>query len=268
MECEILASVMNQKNKDEIIKRLGISDGDKCLIINQIDGNKRVDKDVENGDCRFLSCKDKGLSKSRNLALRKAVGDVCIIVDDDVKLIKNYKKLIVKAYEKYPDADIIAFEFEYNDCNKNKKKMSERRIDYLHSMKISSTQITFKRKSIKESEIKFDEDFGAGSGKNNWGEENIFLFDCLRAGLKIYYVPIKIMTKYDLGSTWDKSNTKEHFEQQGAIYYRMSSRFWRMLALQFVLRKRKIYSKDMSSYSVFKAMIKGARKYRRGARDV
>ena len=46
-------------------------------------------------------------------------------------------------------------------------------------MRVISSQITFRRKSIIKSNIKFDEKFGAGA-KYNRAEESIMLCDAIR----------------------------------------------------------------------------------------
>ena len=267
MECEILVSVMNHRNKDKIINRLGISNDDKCLIINQIFDDKKPENDVKTGNHKFISYKEKGLSRSRNHALDNAVGDICVIADDDMVYMDDYKKTIIDAYKKYQDADIIIFIVDREHKDYKLKIKKEGRINILKTMKVSSVQITLKKFSILNKKLRFDEKFGAGS-VYPWGEENIFLFDCIKRGCKIYYVPIKIATLLDINKTsWNKDNTPEHFEKQGVIYYRMSSRLWRLLALQFVLRKRKIYRRDMKGIDVYMAMINGVKKYKKDGQD-
>ena len=191
-----------------------------------------------------------------------------MIADDDMFYVKNYATTIKQAYKKHPDADIIAFIVDREGKEYTPKIKEEGELNSIMTMKLSSVQLSFKRESIERKGLRFDEEFGAGA-KYPWGEENIFLFDCIRAGLKVYYVPVKIATLLDMDKTsWDRGNTPKHFEQQGAIYYRMSPSFWRVLTLQFVLRKRKIYSRDMSGISVYQAMVRGAKKYKREHKNV
>ena len=161
---------------------------------------------------------------------------------------------------------IIAFEVA-NEAKPNRvKKIKNGKISYLQSMKLSSVQITFKRKSIIDKKIILDEEFGTGS-TYYWGEENIFLFDCLRKGLKLYYVPKKIATLRISESSWNKDNTPEHYQIQGTIYYRMSKKMYPILILQFVLRKRNIYKKDMSMFQVLKNMFVGVKMYKENHRE-
>ena len=89
------------------------------------------------------------------------------------------KDIIKNGYKKYKDAGIIAFYVDNVDKKFEKKKRKEGKINLITSMKIQSVQITFKRKSIIDKKIKFNELFGTGTELYS-GEENIFLADCIR----------------------------------------------------------------------------------------
>lgn len=261
MKCEVLVSTMNKKSKKELIKSLRIN---CCTIINQITNrDMKYPKDDTISSQKFLSFKEKGLSKSRNKAIENCSSDICVIADDDMYYVDEYEKIIKDAYKKYPDADLIAFVVDNEDVLHKKRILKEGRVGYLRSMKLQSVQVTFKRASIIKNNIKFDESFGTGS-TYYWGEENIFLFDCLRSNLKIYYVPQKIATLKISNSSWNKDNTVEHYKIQGTIYYRMSNIIYPILIIQFAIRKRNIYKNDMSMFKVIKSMFQGAKEYKKG----
>ena len=261
MTCEVLVSTMNKQSKEEITNELNINN---CVIINQVTEKKDVPKDDTTSNQKFYSYKEKGLSRSRNKAIANSIADICIVADDDMYYENNYEKIITDAYKKYEDADIIAFVVDSEDKSNRKKVLKEQRISLFKTMKLRSVQITFKRKSIIDNKILFDEQFGAGS-KYPWGEENIFLFDCKKKKLKVYYIPIKIATlKYTGVSSWDRTSTKEHYQIQGIIYYRMSHFLYPILIIQFVLRKKRIYGKELTPFEVFKAMFVGVKEYKKG----
>ena len=60
----------------------------------------------------MISTTERGLSNSRNMALKYAVGEICILCDNDEIFEDNYETVICKAFERLPDADIIAFSIE------------------------------------------------------------------------------------------------------------------------------------------------------------
>lgn len=250
---------MNLKAPEEQIKREGAVG--KTVIINQITEQDKKAFQIDEGDHRCYSFYEKGLSRSRNHAIDKASGDICTLSDDDMTYQKNYEKTILKAYEKYPAADLIAFSFLYPN-GKERTHLREGRVSLLMSMKINSAMITYKRKSIVNNGLRFDEEFGAG-GKYPWGEENIFLFDCIKRGLKLYYVPVIIGQLQPSSSSWSRKNTPTHFKQMGAIYYRMSSVIYPLLILQFAFRKRKQYIKETDTITAIRSMFEGAKEFKK-----
>ena len=73
---------------------------------------------------------------------------------------------------------------------------------------VVTIEITIKTNSTKQAGVKFDERFVAGNKFLIGSDERIFLHDCLKAGLKILYVPeyivehpfestFKSISKYD-----------------------------------------------------------------------
>ena len=175
MKIQVLIATMNLKDKKNLLKKLNVNT--EAIVINQVsspDGEMINYNDRKN---QIYSYKEKGLSKSRNKALEKSDADICVIADDDMTYVDNYEKIIKDAYKKYSDADIIVFYVESAPNSLRKKgKLKEGRLSYLLSLKVQSVQMTFKRKSIIENNIKFDENFGAGSNYY-MGEENIFIYD-------------------------------------------------------------------------------------------
>lgn len=261
MKVDVLVSTMNQETNYELQNEMNLHDN--YVIINQITKPSiNIPQDISDLTKKFISYKGKGLSKSRNKAIENSFADICALADDDMYYEKDYEEKIIEAYQKYKKADIIAFIVEYEDKSKEKKVQKEGKIGFLRSMKISSVQITFKRLSICNKDISFNENFGAGE-KYYFGEENIFLADCLRKGLKIYYVPVKIATLRISESTWFKGHTEENYNISGAVFYEMSKLLYPLLIMQFVIRKKWMYGKYLKPMQVMKYMFEGVKKYKR-----
>ena len=64
----------------------------------------------------WIDTLDRGLSKSRNLAIKNAIGDICLIADDDVVLEKDFHESILSSYESLSDADLISFKTLFYFC--------------------------------------------------------------------------------------------------------------------------------------------------------
>ena len=230
------------------------------VIINQGDREERYfDKER---DCLMVSTEERGLSKSRNMAMREAAlsgRELCIFCDNDVLYRDDYEKVIGDAFSRNPSSDILVFFVERPERHEPVFSQ-ERELDRLHAMKIFSPEIAFRLSRIKAAGLRMDELFGAGA-KYGMGEENIFLFDAIRAGLKITYVPIRIAGTVENESSWFRGYNEEFFRNRGAGYYRMSPLWNFVLCLQFALRKRGLYRDSMSFFSAMKWMKKGKEMY-------
>lgn len=264
MKIDVLLSTMNRKSINDnlqLLQKMNINGS--SITINQCPKFKKdelVFSKNMNIKNKILSYSEKGLSKSRNRAIKCSNADICVIADDDLVYVNNYEQIILNAYKKYPDADIIAFHVESLNTDRKTSVQKEGRKKFLGSMKIASFQITFKRRSIIDNEILFDEDFGAGSGRFTAGEENIFLFDCLKKKLKIYYIPTQIAVVNHMDSTWFVGYNDVFFETLGAAFYRMSPTFSELFILQYAVRKYYKYGKTLSFLKAYKYMKKGKKR--------
>lgn len=252
---EVLVSTMRQINYD-LIKRMNIKTN--AVVVNQT--KEKIINKIDNQNIVWVDVNEKGLSKSRNLALEKSKAKYGLIADDDLIYVNDYENIILTEFEKNPNADIIAFQVEGIEEKHKDYSSKEKRINYLSSMKISSVELALNLNKIKEKGIKFNEQFGSGA-QYFLGEENIFLFDCLRKGLNIYYVPKKIANLHLGDSTWFRGYNKDFFISRGANYAAMS-KFWSLLLiLQFSIRKRSLYKEEMSFLGSFKNMKAGRKEY-------
>lgn len=255
MKLQVLLSAMHLSDYT-YIDRLKIT-GD-TVIINQCDRETDEFAEVSGRSIRFLCTKERGLSRSRNRAIREADADICILCDNDVVYCDGYEQKILSAFEKYENADILVFFIRRPEREKPVFD-SVKKMNYLSVMKIFSPEIAFRRKSVLE--LKFHERFGAGA-EYAMGEENIFLYDALRAGLKILYVPVQIAELMHTESTWFTGYTDKFFRDRGANYYAMTHRFYWLLILQFALRKYGIYKKENRPLHALKMMFQGKREYK------
>lgn len=257
MKIEVLVSTMNLENHEELLRKMNVK---KSVIINQT--QFVTSGDITEGENRLYSYQEKGLSKSRNRAIENSKADICMIADDDIKYEDNYEKIVDNGYKKYPDADIIAFYVDNFDEKRKKPIRKEGKIGILKSMRIQSVQVTFKRKSIRDKNIRFNERFGAGA-ELYMGEENIFLAQCLKEGLKMYYIPKTIATIQDNNSTWFKGHNEYNFNVKGAVYYEISKSLYPILIFQFALRKRWLYANEVKTLKAIKYMFEGVKKYKK-----
>lgn len=200
MKVEVLLSCMRQTDVPALINRTNIQSD--VLVINQSDVDKRetykfINNRKEECTARIIHTTERGLSRSRNMALKNASGDLCLICDDDEILESDYPERIVKAFHECPESSIIAFRL---NRPKRNYPLKSYRVNYLKAGRISSVQLCIKRCDLN-SQIRFCEIMGSGTG-NGGGEENKFIIDCIKQGLKIRYVPYLIGSVAQTESQW------------------------------------------------------------------
>lgn len=257
MTLDVLLSAMHLKDYG-YINSLNITGN--CVIINQCERQSRQELTDHGRHITYIETTERGLSKSRNMAIEHASSDICIFCDNDVEYAGDYERLILEEYEKHPEYDIIAFHVEA-DFNPAPCYSAPRKISYLTSGKLFSCAISFKRRSIGD--IRLNERIGSGTSYG-MGEENAFLYECLRHGLKIYYVPKWIAKIRYEPSTWYKGFNKDFFIARGASFHAMTSRYSLFLIAQYAVRKYKLYGKDLSFFQACRYMLDGRKAYRKG----
>ena len=253
MKLEILLSCMHQTD-GSLFHRSGIT-GD-ALMINQCDREEQLIYTTEHGTGRMIFTRGRGLTKSRNMAIQAAQGDVCLLCDDDEEFVEDYERRILDAYLSLPQADLIIFKMKDRPPSFPDQVME---LKFPKTMKVSSWQISFRRESLMKSGIRFDERLGAGTG--NGGEEELkFLLDCQRAGLSIFYVPTEIATVGQTSSTWFSGFDRRFFYNRGATTrYILGLPLAVLYSVYYVLKKRPLYRHQLTPFQALKATWKGIR---------
>lgn len=213
IKIEVLMSVMHQQGFD-IAYKTGIKSD--LLIINQCDREEYREIVVDGYLWRMISTTERGLSKSRNMALYHAKGDVCLFCDDDETMVDGYTEILLNAFAEIPDATGIVFNL--NRINYEMKKLYYR-ITMVRRAPLyrayGSPMLAIKVESIKELHISFNEMFGSGTPWGG-GEDSLFEHDIRKKGMKIYEYPAEIATvDYSNESKWFHGYTKQYFYNLG-----------------------------------------------------
>lgn len=253
----VLISCMHQDKT--IIERSNIQSN--VVVVNQCDKNGIEEFDFTNRcgktcHAKYICTKERGLSRSRNMAIKNCDSDICVISDDDEFFSEGYEKDILEAYNQIVDAEILTFAFHRIDkpayFSDQQSRMRLKEI-----MKTASIQITFKRDLIEKHSVFFDEKMGSGTG-NGGGEENKFLYDYYKKGVKMYYVPKYITTLDNNESLWRNGFTEEYFKNWGWSVRRILGP-WLGAAYVFYssVHHYRTYSPESTFFNAFKNLIKG-----------
>ena len=229
------------------------------LIVNQTTNENILKSDFET--VKVINVFEKGLSKSRNVAIQNSSKDILVFTDDDVVFDIRFTDKILKTLNKRNEYDGFRFRFKIESGGFSKKYPENFRpkLNWFEILNASSIELVFKRESIYNV-ISFDEDFGLGSFIT-LGEEAIFLADAKKSGLKIGFAPKTLATHNNKTTTQVIPNELKYFNQS-AVFYRIFNKkylFWVLLKLFFDLKQDKIAFSNIGK--LFNQAIKGKNKY-------
>lgn len=154
---------------------------------------------LQRDDVTITTLQGRGLSRNRNHAMQVAVSlfsdmmedVVFVIADDDERLEATAFSKIRDLYARYPRLDGALWRMADLEDGHLLKEYPASVTDYRHCPRNcypSSVEMTF-RSRLYVMGLRFDERFGLGSERLAAGEEEVFLADALRRGLRIWMYP-------------------------------------------------------------------------------
>lgn len=246
-DIEILISTMNQTSLDFLLSIFPFKhfSSYNILIINQFENTT-----LSSGflTVRVINSTERGLSKSRNLALENANGKILMMTDDDVIFQNNFIEKVVAAYNKFENATVINF-CAIKEKGASLKKYpvnSKQELNAFEVFNISSIEMTINKEKLNSAGVRFDENFGLGSSFE-MGEEAVFLFDLKYKEQQIAFEK-QIIVKHEGLTSSNKIDVLHKYYIYGAVLkrtLRTNFVFWLMLKLFFDLRQKKL---KMSSF--------------------
>ena len=260
-DIEILIATMNKDSLDFLNPMFSFSyfTNFSILIINQTIKEKLLVSDYPN--IRVINSFEKGLSKSRNLALENAVKKILIIADDDVVYQNDFVAKIIIAYNKFPHATVINF-CAINQNGASLKKYptdSKKQLNAFDIFNISSIEMTINKERLDAVGIRFDENFGLGASFE-MGEEALFLFDLKNENQQIAFEN-QIIVAHETLTSSDKKGMNERYYIYGALFTRVLNSnytYWLFAKVFFDLKQNKL--KLSSLYKALKSAKQGRKK--------
>ena len=258
---EVLMSTMNIKSRKQFYEKIKEANiNTKVTVINQINNNEEI-LNFEEGDSRIYSYVEKGVSKSRNRLLEKANGEICIFADDDVVYNDEYEETILDAYSQNKKAEGILFYVENINTNREKnKRIRNKKLKSLDIMRARIYGLSLRKEAIekiKRKNIKFNENFGPG-GIIHKGEEAIFIKELIDNRFNLYSVNRQIGYVNHKNSNWFQGFDSEFMYNQGAVFYELFPNYYKLLILQYIIRKYSLYKNNLSMFQAYTQMTKGA----------
>jgi hypothetical protein len=175
--------------------------------------------------------------------------------------VDGYEKIVSRAFKKNPKADIILFEIESlnpeRKCAVIKKNV---RITLFNGLKYGACRIAFKREKVIRSNIWFSLMFGGGA-KYNSGEDSLFIYECIKKGLKLYTCKEKIADIKQDTSSWFTGYGEKYYKDKGALCAAMTPRYSKLLSIIFAAKGYHKYKSKYKFMQIVKLMFNGVNDY-------
>ncbi|WP_138429433.1 glycosyltransferase family A protein [Fodinibius saliphilus] len=174
---------------------------------------KKIPDFLEREDIIVSQIFGRGVTKSRNNAIRLADGEIGLFADDDVTYKESYFDRLEKRFKENPNLDVALFKIKTGRGEPEYKNYPNKVVQYTNAPSVGTVEMAFRIKKIRDKGICFDERFGAGQELLIGADESIFVQDCIDAGLKVKFFPeyivghpfessVKTIPKYDKRRIW------------------------------------------------------------------
>lgn len=257
MRVQVLASVMNQTMK-QIAEQMRLASD--AVVINQCDRLGFEEMEYQGGLVRFYSFPDRGVGKSRNEAILRADGDICLFSDEDVVYEPGYAQAVSAEFEKNTDADMILFNIIVEEDRQTYHITDRKRVHWYNCGRYGAVSFAVKRDSLLASGVMFSQLFGGGARYSN-GEDSLFLKGFMDKGYKVYTAPVTIGREVRKGdSSWFAGYNEKFFFDRGVLYRYLYGRLALPMALRFLLAHRNKLCGELpliKAYDMMKKGIKG-----------
>lgn len=238
-------------------------DGVEYIVSWQQAGPTPLPESLRRPDFKVYATDSTGLARNRNHALTKATAPLLLLSDDDVAYTAEGLQRVIDAFDSHPDCDLLTFRYESASGTKHYPGSPFPLNAPPKGYFASSIEIAFRRREPGKT-IWFNEHFGIGADFPS-GEEDIFIRDCLDAGMKGMFVPATV-ARHD-GATTSGRNLMLSSRPltKGAVFLRLHPRSWFARMIAHALREIPLWRqrKAPSPLSFCANWIKGVNRARR-----
>ncbi|WP_300491989.1 glycosyltransferase [Flavobacterium sp.] len=261
-DLEILISTMNRDSLDFLDRIFTASPfySFRILIVNQTTAAHQLYSDYPN--VKVINVFEKGLSKSRNIALHQATGKIVLIADDDVCYPEGFREIIVDAYNQNQSVPLICFQTLTTDGKpfsrypKRPVFLGKNDLD-----KVLSIEVTAQTEALREKNCVYNEWFGLGARFQD-AETLFFLRSALYKGLKVLFYPESIVIHESYSSSDDVASDRLIYAKMAGFYKRFETGAYYYLLKYLFFLGRKKYVPLSGIYPKFRIGLQGIRDYR------
>ena len=255
MGLEMLISGLNVKSEEVLDK---MQPECNAVFVNQCDrdGYEKLNK---NGHTiKVFYRNERGVGKSRNLALANAAGDILLFSDEDIRYYNGYAQNVLNTFREHPEADLILFNVEV--CPERKTYWNEgfKPVKWYNCGRYPAYSIAVRREKLMKAGVVYSELFGGGAKYSN-GEDSLFLKQCADCGFKMYASEVVIGKEEPRESTWFHGYTEKFFFDRGVLFSFLYKNLAWIWALRFIMTKKEMFQGDIGRGRAYSLIRKGIR---------
>lgn len=255
MQLEMLISSVNQK-PEELLELINA----QCdvVLVNQCDRDGQEEFKDGSYTRRVFYRDERGVGKSRNLAIDNALGDILLFSDEDIRYRDGYAGDVLDEFNSHPEADVLLFNVEV--CPQRRTYWNEgyKRVRWYNCGRYPAYSIALRREALQKSGIRYSELFGGGAKYSN-GEDSLFLKQCADKGLKMYSTEVVIGREEPRESTWFHGFTEKFFFDRGVLFAFLYGKTAWIWALRFVLTKKDMFRGEIGKKQAYGLIRDGIR---------
>lgn len=253
MTFQLLISSLNS-DAENLIKTMNVKSD--AIVINQCDRDGEEELCIEGNKIKVISRNERGVGRSRNLAIDNSTADIILFSDEDIIYKDGYEEAVLEAFETKKDASVLTFNFDVDERRRTYYNTDSHQITWKNYGRYPAYAIAVRRKDILDKGIKYSELFGGGAKYSN-GEDSLFLHDCLKKGLVMYSETALLGMETYRESTWFKGYSDKFFFDRGVLYHFLYGKVAALFGLRFLVKNKSVMLKDISLMKAFSLLRKG-----------
>lgn len=258
MTVEVLVATMHRKDH-ELLADLNLQTD--AIVINQTDRSGCEELEYNGRRVLWVDTEQRGLSRSRNMALSYATADICLLADDDMVYADGYEQLVLDAFDRQKKADIIAFNIEANTQErKNSVRPNTKNRPAPKNRYYGGVRLGFRRNAVLKAGVLFNVFLGAGA-QYKAGEESLFLRECRKKGVRIFEHTACLGRVDFATSTWFTGYNDEYYRNKGVFTGFAYGRYAWFFGLYYVLQGIKV--RKMAPLRIYRNICKGIQEYKK-----
>lgn len=253
MKVQMLISAVDAEEK-ALAEKMNLQCG--AIIVNQCGENAYREFKREGHRIRCYRFAERGVGLSRNNALLRADGDICLFSDEDIVYEDGYVQRIEAAFAARPEADLLLFNVEVAPERATYHTEKETRVRLYNSGRYPTFSIAARVESLRRANLSFSLLFGGGA-RYGCGEDSLFLRDALRGRLRICALPVQIGREVPRPSTWFAGYTEKYFKDKGVLYRYLYGSLAGLMAARFLLKHRAVMCREIPAAKAWKLLREG-----------